>query len=99
MLMNICPDCKAPLNPLRLLLARGRYRCGHCRQTSKLSKKQALALGLFNAALIVFFIFAVGRQWHLWQRIGLYLIVSIIAQKLITWLFMRFEPVKTNATL
>lgn len=55
-------------------------------------------LGLFNAALVVFFIITVGRQWHLWQRIGLYLIVSIIAQKLITWLFMRFEPVNRDVT-
>jgi hypothetical protein len=81
------------MNPLRLLLGWSRYRCGHCGQSSRLSQKQALLLGSFNAALVVFFIFAVGRQWHLWQRVGLYLIVSIIAQKLITWLFMRFEAV------
>jgi len=56
-------------------------------------------LGLFNAAFVVLFIFTVGRQWHLWQRIGLYLVVSIIAQKVITWVFMRFEPVKTDATI
>jgi hypothetical protein len=86
------------VNPLRLLLAWGRYRCGRCGRSSKLSQKQALVLGLFNAALIVFFIFAVGRQWHLWQRIGLYLIVSILAQKLITWFIMRYEPVKNDAT-
>lgn len=62
------------------------------------SQKQALVMGLFNAALVVVFILTVGRQWHLWQRIGLYLIVSIIAQKLITWLFMRYEPVKREVT-
>jgi hypothetical protein len=55
-------------------------------------------LGLLNCVLIVFFIFAVGRQWHLWQRIGLYLIVSLVAQKAITWFFMRFQIDRVDAT-
>ena len=54
---------------------------------------------MFNAALVVLFIFAVGRQWQLWQRIGFYLIVMILAQNLINWLFMRFEPLKKDATI
>src|SRR5690348_610879 len=97
--MNTCPHCRASVNPLRLLLAWSRYRCGRCGQSSRLSSRQSAMLGLFNVALVVFFIFAVGRQWPLWQRLGLYLIITIIAQKLITWLFMRFEPLKTDATV
>src|SRR5215472_15283043 len=96
--MNTCPHCKAKVTPHRLLLAWRRYRCARCGEFAQLSQNQALFLGLFNAALGVFFIFAVGRSWHLWQRVGLYLVVTILTQKLITWFFMRFVPVKSEAS-
>ena len=95
--MNTCPHCRVPINPLRLLLTWRRYRCGKCGQFSKLPISQVLVLALVNAMLVMLFIFTVGRQWHLWQRIGLYLIVSILAQKMIVWLFMRFDPVRKDA--
>jgi hypothetical protein len=46
--------------------------------------------------LLFLFMFAVGRQWHTWQRVTLYVIVSIVAQQAISQIFMRHVPVKKD---
>ena len=94
--MNTCPHCGAHINPLRALLRWRHYRCGRCSQLSRLAENQRLILVGVNVVLIMIFILAVGRQWHLWQRVGLYVLVSIIVQEAIASIFMQFKPVKTD---
>ena len=94
--MNTCPHCRARINPLRALLRWRHYRCGRCGQLSRLPENQRLVLVGVNVALIMIFIFAVGRHWHLWQRVGLYVVVSTIVQEAIASIFMQFEPVKRD---
>jgi hypothetical protein len=72
------------------------YHCGRCGQFSRLPENQRFVLVGVNVALLFLFMFAVGRQWQLWQRVTFYVLVSIIVQEAIAQIFMRFEPVKRD---
>jgi len=90
--MNACSHCRARINLLRFFLQWRDYRCGRCGQRSRIPENQRLVLPLVNVVVTLIFLFAVGRQWQLWQRIALCLLVSLIVQTAVAGIFLRFTP-------
>jgi len=91
--MNICPHCKASVNPLRLLVItrRAPYRCARCGGLSLLSPKHNTVAALLTLGAVVACLIVTPPGQGIPKTIACFATLYVFVIGGTMWLFLKLE--------